>query len=188
VERLRLLCSPQLIERIQLREPSDLSRATLIHSSNALTWTDYLRNVVGSSIKARHELWFDRSTMDAAVDGLGVILESEILAAEELETGTLVVPFDDPKFEVVLSRSFSGGKEPTPCPRVRNLVAHEDNSGESADDSRDRRGGWNHCRKMLRFVTSDNQPIRFAERLGTLSAEGSRGGLPVRYASKAWLT
>jgi LysR family glycine cleavage system transcriptional activator len=102
VERLRPLCSPRLIEQDQLREPSDLSRATLIHSSNALTWTDYLRKIIGASIKARHELWFDRSTMaiDAAVDGLGVVLESEILAADELKKGTLVAPFDDAKFEV----------------------------------------------------------------------------------------
>jgi LysR family glycine cleavage system transcriptional activator len=102
VERMRPLCSPRLIETNQLREPSDLSRATLIHSSNALTWTDYLRKVVGSHIKARHELWFDRSTMaiDAAVEGLGVVLESELLAADELEKGTLVAPFDHSKFAV----------------------------------------------------------------------------------------
>ncbi|UPK32291.1 LysR family transcriptional regulator [Bradyrhizobium sp. 186] len=101
-ERLRPLCSPQLIEQLGLREPGDLARATLIHSSNALTWTDYLRKVVGSTIKARHELWFDRSTMaiDAAVEGLGVVLESEILAADELENGTLVAPFRHPEFEV----------------------------------------------------------------------------------------
>jgi LysR family glycine cleavage system transcriptional activator len=101
-ERLRPLCSPRLIEQVRLREPGDLSRATLIHSSNALTWTDYLRKVAGSKIKARHELWFDRSTMaiDAAVEGLGVVLESEILAADELARGTLVAPFDHPEFEV----------------------------------------------------------------------------------------
>lgn len=101
-ERLRPLCSPRLIEQLALRDPGDLARATLIHSSNALTWTDYLRQVLGSTIKARHELWFDRSTMaiDAAVEGLGVVLESEILAADELEKGTLVAPFCQPKFEV----------------------------------------------------------------------------------------
>jgi LysR family glycine cleavage system transcriptional activator len=101
-ERLRPLCSPRLIEQVQLRQPSDLSRATLIHSSNALTWTDYLRKVAGSKIRARHELWFDRSTMaiNAAVEGLGVVLESEILAADELAKGTLVAPFDRPEFEV----------------------------------------------------------------------------------------
>lgn len=102
-ERLRPLCSPRLVQQLQLHEPDDLSRATLIHSSNALTWPDYLRKVVGSHIiKARHELWFDRSTMaiNAAVEGLGVVLESEILAAGELEEGTLVAPFRDAKFEV----------------------------------------------------------------------------------------
>src|SRR3954465_1511967 len=101
-ERLRPLCSPRLIEQVQLREPGDLSRVTLIHSSNALTWTDYLRKVVGADVRARHELWFDRSTMaiDAAVEGLGVVLESELLAADELEKGTLVAPFHQPQFEV----------------------------------------------------------------------------------------
>jgi LysR family transcriptional regulator, glycine cleavage system transcriptional activator len=101
-ERLRPLCSPRLIDQMKLREPSDLSRVTLIHSSNALTWNDYLRKVIGSNIRACHELWFDRSTMaiDAAVEGLGVVLESEILAAEELKKGTLVAPFDAAKFEV----------------------------------------------------------------------------------------
>src|SRR5882762_7812475 len=76
--------------------------AILIHSSNALTWTDYLRKVIGSTIKARHELWFDRSTMaiDAAVEGLGVVLESEILAADERALFQLVAPFRQPQFEV----------------------------------------------------------------------------------------
>jgi LysR family glycine cleavage system transcriptional activator len=92
-----------LIEQLQLRDPTDLSRATLIHSSNALTWINYLRQVVvDSNVRPRHELWFDRSTMaiDAAVEGLGVVLESEILAADELKKGTLVAPFHHPKFEV----------------------------------------------------------------------------------------
>ena len=101
-ERLRPLCSPRMIEQLQLRDPTDLSRATLIHSSNALTWIDYLRKVVDANVRPRHELWFDRSTMaiDAAVEGLGVVLESEILAADELRKGTLVAPFHHPKFEV----------------------------------------------------------------------------------------
>jgi LysR family transcriptional regulator, glycine cleavage system transcriptional activator len=38
--------------------------------------------------------------IDAAVEGLGVVLESEILAADELEKGTLVAPFHAPEFEV----------------------------------------------------------------------------------------
>src|SRR5471030_3281522 len=92
VERLRPLCSPALASALDLRTPKDLARATLIHSVNALTWGDYLRRVGAEELRPSHELWLDRSTMaiDAAVDGLGVILESEILAEEEMRDGRLV--------------------------------------------------------------------------------------------------
>jgi len=97
VERLRPLCSPALAGALDLRTPQDLARATLIHSVNALTWADYLRRVGAGDVKPSNELWLDRSTMaiDAAVDGLGVVLESEILAATELGDGRLVAPFGD---------------------------------------------------------------------------------------------
>jgi LysR family transcriptional regulator, glycine cleavage system transcriptional activator len=38
--------------------------------------------------------------IDAAVDGVGVVLESEILAAAELGDGRLVAPFGDTAFTV----------------------------------------------------------------------------------------
>jgi LysR family glycine cleavage system transcriptional activator len=97
VERLRPLCSPALAANLQLRSPQDLARATLIHSVNALTWVDYLRRVGAGEMRPANELWLDRSTMaiEAAVNGLGVVLESEILAAEELRDGRLVAPFGD---------------------------------------------------------------------------------------------
>jgi LysR family transcriptional regulator, glycine cleavage system transcriptional activator len=102
VERLRPLCCPELADQLQLQTPKDLAKATLIHSINALTWSEYMRRFGAPNLKPRHELWFDRSTMaiDAAVKGLGIVLESEILAAEELKNGALIAPFDDPKFEV----------------------------------------------------------------------------------------
>ena len=89
VERLRPLCSPGLAAALDLKTPNDLARATLIHSVNALTWVDYFRRVGAGDLRPSHELWLDRSTMaiDAAVDGLGVVLESEILAAGELRDG-----------------------------------------------------------------------------------------------------
>ncbi|SKA21121.1 LysR family transcriptional regulator, glycine cleavage system transcriptional activator [Enhydrobacter aerosaccus] len=95
VERLRPLCSPALAKALGLRSPADLARAPLIHSMNALTWADYLRQVGVKGLRAANELWLDRSTMaiDAAVNGLGVVLESEMLAAEELRDGRLIAPF-----------------------------------------------------------------------------------------------
>jgi LysR family glycine cleavage system transcriptional activator len=107
-ERLRPLCSPALATALDLKSPRDLARATLIHSVNALTWTDYLRRVGAGDVRARHELWFDRSTMaiEAAVSGLGVILESEILADQELREGRLIAPFTGPSLEVETTSYF----------------------------------------------------------------------------------
>jgi len=97
VERLRPLCSPSLAQAIGLRLPGDLARATFIHSANAVTWNDFMRRIGYGDLRPANELWLDRSTMaiEAAVDGLGVILESEILVEQELRDGSLIAPFDD---------------------------------------------------------------------------------------------
>ena len=97
VERLRPLCSPALADRIGLRTLQDLARATLIHSTNAVTWSDYFRRVGAGQLKPAGEFWLDRSSMaiDAAVSSRGVVLESELLVEQELRDGRLIAPFDD---------------------------------------------------------------------------------------------
>jgi LysR family transcriptional regulator, glycine cleavage system transcriptional activator len=108
VERLRPLCSPALAAKTGLRTPQDLIRTTLIHSVNALTWPDYFRLIGQPELQPTNELWLDRSTMaiDAAVSGLGVVLESEVLASEELCEGKLVAPFSDHAFSVKTTSYF----------------------------------------------------------------------------------
>jgi LysR family glycine cleavage system transcriptional activator len=108
VERLRPLCSPVLAAAIGLRTPDDLSRATLIHSANALTWSEYLRRIGKSDVRPVNEVWLDRSTMaiDASSSGLGVILESDLLAEEELRDGRLVAPFESKEFELEIPSYF----------------------------------------------------------------------------------
>ena len=108
IERLRPLCSPALAASVGLRTPRDLAGATLIHSINALTWADYLRRVGEASLRPSNEMWLDRSVMavEAAVAGLGVVLESEVLAANELRDGRLVAPFADKAFEVETTSYF----------------------------------------------------------------------------------
>jgi LysR family glycine cleavage system transcriptional activator len=102
VERLRPLCSPQLASALGLKSPKDLAKATLIHSNNPINWVDYFRRIGNLVVKPAHELWLDRSAMaiEAAVKGLGVVLESEILAGEELRDGRLIAPFSAPEFHV----------------------------------------------------------------------------------------
>jgi LysR family transcriptional regulator, glycine cleavage system transcriptional activator len=102
IERLRPLCSPTLVAAIGLQSPSDLVQATLIHSVNALTWPEYFAKIGEADLRPSKEIWLDRSAMaiDAAVRGMGVVLESELLAAEELHDGRLVTPFGDGEFTV----------------------------------------------------------------------------------------
>jgi LysR family glycine cleavage system transcriptional activator len=97
VEQLRPLCSPALAGEIGLRTLADLSRATLIHSRNAVTWRDYLHRLGMDELRPANEFWLDRSSMaiDAAVAGRGVILEGEILTQDEVRDGRLIAPFDD---------------------------------------------------------------------------------------------
>lgn len=96
-ERIRPLCSPGLASALSLRTLSDLRRATLIHSANSVTWDAFFRQLGASSIRPYNEMWLDRSTMaiEAAVAGLGVALESDILTQNECAEGQLVAPFDD---------------------------------------------------------------------------------------------
>ncbi|MGI4797671.1 MAG: LysR substrate-binding domain-containing protein [Janthinobacterium lividum] len=107
-ERLQPLCSPGLIVQLDLRAPDDLSRVTLIHSANELTWSEYLRFIGKPELRHPHDLWLDRSTMaiEAAVAGLGVILESELLAQQELCDGRLVAPFGAGEFAVESASYF----------------------------------------------------------------------------------
>jgi len=102
IERLRPLCSPQLARELDLSDPKDLANATLIHSNNPLNWVDYFRRIGTPPLRPAHDLWLDRSAMavEAAVNGLGVVLESEIIAEEELRDGRLIAPFSDPRFHV----------------------------------------------------------------------------------------
>ena len=107
-ERLRPLCSPGLAASLDLRSPDDLSRAILIHSVNALTWAEYLRRIGHGAVRAANELWLDRSTIaiDAAVAGMGVVLESELLAEQELADGRLIAPFASPAYGVETDAYF----------------------------------------------------------------------------------
>ena len=107
-ENLRPLCSPGLAALLDLRTPDDLARSTLIHSKNALSWSEYFRRVGSSEVRPQNELWLNPSSMaiDAAVDGLGVILESELLAEQELRDGRLVPLFEPAAFGVETSSYF----------------------------------------------------------------------------------
>ncbi|WP_420103987.1 LysR substrate-binding domain-containing protein [Bosea sp. (in: a-proteobacteria)] len=92
-ETITPLCTPELADR--LRSIDDLRAAKLIESDNKrVRWAAWFEaNGIGSQTPRGSR--FDRSFMAiaAAVDGLGVALESTRLAERELANGMLVAPF-----------------------------------------------------------------------------------------------
>lgn len=91
------LCSPELIHGdYPIRTPADLRHHTLIHSEvNLITWREWLRWAGAPTIDLTRGPRFDRSFMSisAAVDSVGVCLESHMLVQRELASGQLVAPF-----------------------------------------------------------------------------------------------
>jgi len=94
IEVVTPLCSPEVAAAI--RSPRDLLAQTLIESDNKkIRWTDWFAANELLAPSARG-LRFDRSflSISAALDGLGVALESTRLAERELASGRLVRPLE----------------------------------------------------------------------------------------------
>ena len=92
VEQLTPLCNPELAQHI--KTPEDLYGCSLIQCDVQLyQWRGWFEenNLVPPE---RYGLSFDRSFMaiKAAADGLGVVLESMLMAEQEIRNGTLVSP------------------------------------------------------------------------------------------------
>jgi len=96
-ERILPLASPAFAARHAVHEPADLLRAPLIQSTvSVVQWADWLGAQGVARAPERFALRFDRAqlTLDAAVQGLGVALESSTIAAQHIVDGRLVPLFD----------------------------------------------------------------------------------------------
>ncbi|MBZ9719190.1 transcriptional regulator GcvA [Mesorhizobium sp. AD1-1] len=97
VDRYQAYCSPDLLKRVGgLSDPSDLSKMTLIHTErNLITWRAWLQSMGISGVDSRRGIRLDPShlAIDAAVSGMGVVLESDVLVADLVRDGKLVAPF-----------------------------------------------------------------------------------------------
>lgn len=91
-ETVTPLCAPALAGSIA--SPADLLRANLIHSDNKQVRWNHWFSINGMSAPAPQGIRFDRSflALAAASDGLGVVLESTMLAEREILAGRLVAP------------------------------------------------------------------------------------------------
>lgn len=101
-ERMFPVCSPRLLSgRTRLRRPADLEHQTLLHDvvrkvgGSPPTWKTWLRRARVADIDAGQGVSFDLSatTLQAAIEGLGVALGRSALVVDDLASRRLVVPF-----------------------------------------------------------------------------------------------
>ncbi|UTW11672.1 transcriptional regulator GcvA [Marinobacterium rhizophilum] len=118
------LCAPELANGdFPIRSVADLRHHTLIHSEVCLvSWRDWLRQHRKVPLDTSRGPRFDRSFMaiSAAVDGMGVLLDSLLLVQRELQTGRLVAPLglQGPK---VQGYTFNVLKTQVDLPKIRSF-------------------------------------------------------------------
>nr|WP_067288965.1 transcriptional regulator GcvA [Marinobacterium profundum] len=118
------LCAPELAEgEHPIRSVEDLRHHTLIHSEVCMvSWRDWLRQHRKVQFDISRGPRFDRSFMaiSAAVDGMGVLLDSLRLVQRELQTGRLVAPLGlkGPK---VHGYTFNVLKAQADLPKIRSF-------------------------------------------------------------------
>jgi LysR family glycine cleavage system transcriptional activator len=123
-ERMMPLCSPRLARRLRLRAVGDLAKATLIHSSNLTSWADWLEHAQARAVKPDAGIWFDRSSIaiESAVEGSGVILESDFLTSAERNSGMLTAPFASAPRLQVMSYFLAFSPERSARPACRKFI------------------------------------------------------------------
>lgn len=97
------MCSPRLLERHGgLRSPAALNDVTLLHDdstkfdADAPDWSAWLTAAGVDGIDASRGPRFNHAdhALQAALDGLGIVLSGRFLAAQDLAAGRLVAPFE----------------------------------------------------------------------------------------------
>src|SRR5436190_2238716 len=105
-EQLFAVCSPKLLSgRRRLATPADLLKFPLIHMDSRTDWNNWLREAGLDEGSVTHGPVLNRASMviDAAINGQGIALARTTLAAWDLITGHLVLPF---QLSLPLSKTY----------------------------------------------------------------------------------
>lgn len=90
------LCHVDLLETGQLHEPGDLARQTLInYVTEPYPWNDWLARAGVPGLRPTGQLKFEQMyfALQAACEGLGVVMVPLFLAIDEIIAGRLCAPF-----------------------------------------------------------------------------------------------
>lgn len=102
--RLRLVCSPLLLPRAELRRARQLRDVTLLHEDDGQEWSRWA-TASGVNIDGVRHAYFASVALalSCAVQGRGVALVSNVLAWAELQRGRLIQPLPA---EIPASRAY----------------------------------------------------------------------------------
>lgn len=96
------MCSPRLLQGERaLRQPDDLRHHTLLHDDatylhgGGSNWEAWLKAAGVDSVDTARGMRFSQTALalEAAADGSGAVLATPIMAASDLASGRLVIPF-----------------------------------------------------------------------------------------------
>ena len=90
------ICHPDLLEHAKLMSPADLSAHTLVsYDTEPLAWSDWLAKAGQAGLGGAHALQFEQMyfALQAAAEGLGVVLVPLFLVADDIIAGRLCAPF-----------------------------------------------------------------------------------------------
>jgi LysR family glycine cleavage system transcriptional activator len=91
-----VVCAPRVLERGPLKVFTDLENHTLLHDDSHRGWIRWLEAVGAKGVNARRGIICgDRNSMlQAAIEGQGIALTSEVFAASEIAAERLMKVFD----------------------------------------------------------------------------------------------
>jgi LysR family glycine cleavage system transcriptional activator len=124
-EMVMPMISPELKNKLKIENPVDLSRHDLIFSAvNLVKWPAWFAAYGVSQPPKAYALSFDRAHMaiSAAVQGLGIALDSDKIAAADLESGRLVPVFEDRKGVTVHAHHLVYPAKHAQWPKVAKFV------------------------------------------------------------------
>ncbi|QRE75714.1 transcriptional regulator GcvA [Methylobacterium aquaticum] len=93
------VCSPALLERLPLDNPSQLARHTLLHAATLPgIWPHWLAAAGVPDLEPQASITLEHVylTLQAALDGLGVAMGPTRLVADDVAAGRLMLPFAGP--------------------------------------------------------------------------------------------
>ena len=101
------MASPAFVKQHKLKHVTDIERVPFIFSIRCqVQWNQWLDRYASHIPLPTSGMIFDRSYLSiaAAIDGLGLVLDSTLLADHALKTGKLVMPFGPKGIKVISHR------------------------------------------------------------------------------------